>query len=134
MELTSSVRTKPYVSAVLVKSKLDMGYGGFGSSTGSGELDQVIDDKELWDKLVKEKGGSSHLQTMENAVTISRSMSEAVVMKLMRGGAPSEVLLLDEKLPAKLDYKTLKSKAVDSISLNGLSKDDIVDMVTTLLA
>jgi len=132
-------RTHPYESAVLVQPSSDLGgklsFGGGGARRS--EIDALMEDEEAWEQLLEEKG-SDRLHVLKRTITIpssGRLSQEMMISLFMRGGPPAEVLLLDEKLAStnKLSYEELLPKASDVISLQGLSKDDIKDLLTTLL-
>lgn len=117
----SRLRSKPYVAAVLVQA-----------GRSGGVIEELVADTEAWENLVNEKGG--RLQVLKRGGGGQFDMMEM----LMRGGSglASEVLLLDEKLPKAgedLDYEDVAGKAEEVISLQGLSKDDIQDLIKTLL-
>jgi hypothetical protein len=132
-------RTRPYEAAVLVHSSADLGLMGGGSprSSGSAEIDELLKDTEEWERLVTEKGGEERLQVLKRTVGLpkERKYSQELVSVLMKGGPPAEVLLMDEKLPrgGQLVYEDLYKKAAEVISLQGSSKDDIKDLLMTLL-
>lgn len=129
-------RTNPYQAAVLVKSSSDS-IQKLGQQPGrfQTEIDMLLDDKEEWTKLLKEKGGKERLQVMIRNLEQDENTSERDILSLLIRRRPSvEVLMLDEKLPAgSLSYEMLKDKATEIISLQGLSKDDIKDLLMTLL-
>lgn len=124
-------RTTPYQAAVLVKATTQQHAGGRFPT----ELDMLLEDKEEWDKILNEKGGKERLQVMTR--NVQRPNSEPNLLSvLLRYRPPVEVLLLDETLPTAgttLSYDKLKEKATEIISLQGLSKDDIKDLLMTLL-
>jgi hypothetical protein len=136
-------RTRPYEAAVLVHSSANLGMVGGGSprSSGSAEIDELLEDTEEWERLVNEKGGEQRLQVLKRTVGLpkggrfSGGNSQELVQELMKGGPPAEVLLMDEKLPrgGELVYDDLHKQAAEVISLQGSSKDDIKDLLMTLL-
>lgn len=132
--LDAKRRTNPYQAAVLVKSTFNTVSQQPGGRFLS-ELDMLLDDKDEWEKILNDKGGKERLQVMTRNLQQTDNSSERDLLSLLIRRRPSmEVLLLDEKLPAgTLSYEKLKEKATEIISLQGLSKDDIKDLLMTLL-
>lgn len=120
-----TVRTQPYEAAVLVR---------WTTNGGGSEVDELIQDKDEWPKFVKERGGSERLQILRRKS--DDPMHGMMAMLMMGGGGPSpgEVLFLDQKIKkGRLSYETVSDMAKEVVSLQGLNKDEIRDMLQTLL-
>jgi hypothetical protein len=123
--LAAKRRTNPYQAAVLVKSTTTRQHF-------PNELDRLLEDNDEWEKIRNEKGGDKRLQAITR--TSQPTTEKDLVSLFIRHPPPMEVLLLDETLPSgTLSYEKLKEKATEIISLQGLSKDDIKDLLMTLL-
>ncbi|GAX09683.1 hypothetical protein FisN_19Lu163 [Fistulifera solaris] len=125
---TNQRRTTPYQAAVLVQSS--------SSSTlfFPNALDRLLADKEEWEKIRNEKGGDQRLQVITTG-TLPQHHSEQTPDYLRSLRPNAEILLLDETLPSSgvLSYEKLQQQAVEIISLYGLTKDDIQDLLRTVL-
>ena len=112
-------RTKPYEGAVLAVPP-----------HGRGVMDELLED-ESWEAFVKERGGAERLRVVERPAMDGEDMYAL----LMSGGPPAQVLLMDQKIKdRKLMYEKAVGLAKEIISLKGLSKDDVKDMLQTLLS
>lgn len=120
-------RTNPYQAAVLVQATFSQQH------RFPTELDMLLEDRDEWDQILQEKGGARRLQILTRQVPPPES--NLLSLYNMKYRPPIEVLLLDETLPAEkqLSYEKLKEKATEIISLQGLSKDDMKDLLRTLL-
>lgn len=133
--LATKRRTNPYQSAVLVQSTWNQQQQQ--PNPYPSELDMLLEDKDEWERILQEKGGNTRLQIITRNIqpTMNPSSERDLWSLLIRRQPPVEVLLFDETLSTTgtLSYDTLKEKAVEIISLQGLSKDDIKDLLMTLL-
>lgn len=152
-----SRRSHPHQAVVLVETTiLDGERIPYRSSlTSHSELESLWRNKYEWDSLVQEKQGQ--VQLLKRRIDwreLSSSSSKAadagdtdmlyyyyLRMIAGAGGPPAEAIFLDELLPVppttekglQLEYHELVKMASEIISLHGLSKDDILDMLRTLL-
>jgi hypothetical protein len=112
---TSERMTKPYESAVLVHRPV---------SGGDSEMEQFLN--EHWDDLVKTKGSKRLIKMEQNHAA---SSSRFMFMRL-----PSQMLLwFDEVVEPGQKLKFYKDTAKETVLLDGYKKDDMKDMLTTLL-
>ena len=115
-------RTQPYEGAVLAVPPHGRG--------GGGAIDELLHDDD-WEDFVKARGGSERLRLVERPPAAD---DEDMYAMLLSGGPPAQVLLMDQKIKdRKLTYETAAGLAKEIISLKGLSKDDVKDMLQTLL-
>lgn len=118
---TSERMTKPYESAVLVHRD---GSSSRLSHNADSEMDQFLN--EHWNDLVKQKGSNRLSKLVRDD-----SASSARFM-LMR--PPSQMLLwFDTIVEPGLKMKEYKEAAKEIIYLDGYKKDDMKDMLSTLL-
>ena len=104
------------------------------SRDGGDQLSELLNDDEKWSEILQEKGGQKRLKVIKRNLDFGRGMSQDLMMQMLMGRGPSaEVFFLDNDLPDKLDYDELSKNADETISLKGLDKDDIRDMLSTLL-
>jgi hypothetical protein len=110
---------KPYEAAILV----DRG-------SLSTELSQFLTDD--WDSVVSNKGGASRLRRVEQYPTLGGSArSQSFFSSTYQ---PSTILFFNDKAEAKeKDVDLLTSKAVETVSLDGMKRDDIKNMLLALL-
>jgi hypothetical protein len=110
---------KPYEAAILV----DRG-------SLSTELSQFLTDD--WDSVVSNKGGASRLRRVEQYPTLGgSSRSQSFFSSTYQ---PSTILFFNDKAEAKeKDVDLLTSKAVETVSLDGMKRDDIKNMLLALL-
>jgi len=111
--------SKPYQAAVLVER-----------GSGGGEVGGFL--KEEWENVVQEKGASrlKHIQDENGGAAAGR------FSLMMYGGfLPSVLLFFDsmEVMSKTNDISKLTAAAKESISLDGLEKADLKDMLLTLL-
>ena len=109
--------TKPYESAILVHRVAQ-------SSSADSEMEQFLRDD--WEELVKTKGSTRLFKMARDDTTSSARFL------LMR--PPSQMLLWFDRIvePGK-KLKEYKEMAKEIIYLDGYKKDDMKDMVATLL-
>ena len=113
---TSDALTKPYESAVLVHRP---------SLQAESEMEQFL--TEHFDDLVKLKG-SKRLIKME------QDDSYASSSRFMFMRPPSQMMLwFDEVVAPGQTLKAYKDAAKEIVTLDGYKKDDMKDMLTTLL-
>lgn len=112
---TSERMTKPYESAVLVHRPV---------SGGNSEMEQFLD--EHFDELVKSKGSERLIKIeQDHGASSSRFM-------FMR--PPSQMVLwFDRVVEPGQKLKVYKEQAKETVLLDGYRKDDMKDMLTTLL-
>lgn len=118
---TSDRMTKPYESAVLVH--LPKG----SHPRGDTEMDQFLDEDLA--TLVKQKG-SKRIITLEHTDESSRSQS---LFYMMRPRQSQQILWFDTIVSNGQSLKAYKNQAKEIIPLDGYKRDDIKDMITTLL-
>lgn len=116
---TSKRITKPYEAAVLVHRE---------SQASGSEMEQFLD--EHWDDLVK-------LKDAKRLMKIAKDETSSSSYFMFRRPAPQMVLWFDSKATVdkleSLKYKELKELATEIVTLDGYRKDDIKDMISTLL-
>ena len=124
---TQSLR-KPYQSAVLVVPQQQQSQNAVMDS----ELEMVL--REDWDDLVQKLGGSTRLQKISVTVDGDQFINNFWMVR----APPAEVHFLEERLPAvssstRLSKTMIADKAKETITLYGWKRDDIRDMIQTLL-
>ncbi|CAB9510006.1 expressed unknown protein [Seminavis robusta] len=115
----SSLLTRPYESAVLVHRQE--------GADSQSEMAQFLN--EHWEGLVQEKG-SKRLSKLVRSDDSSASSSYGF---MWRRPAPQLILWFDEIVPPNLKLKEYKNVSKEVINLDGYKKDDIKDMLSTLL-
>lgn len=110
------IRSKPYESAVLVLHR-----------KAGGELETFL--AEDWDDLVESKG--ERLRKMKHASKKEEAME--MDMLYFRGGAPAATLHFLEEKSGLTDLESIDELAKESIELDGWKREDIKDMIKTLL-
>jgi hypothetical protein len=117
--------TKPFASAVLVLP----------SSQQDAELKTFLE--EDWDGMVRSRGASRLQQLTRTQQQQQRSRSS--MFSFLVAPPPAELLFLEEPLlmdsAAGLDdyYDTVRSRAKEVVQLDGMKRDDLRDMLATLL-
>ena len=114
---TPSLRT-PYSSAVILVSA---------ASSMESEVETFLRDD--FESLRSAKGGAAKLEKMTIKSSNSNNNDGFWFMRTQ----PAELLFLDEPLKSGLSEKELRQKAKESIVLYGWKREDIKDMIETLL-
>ena len=98
------------------------------SQASGSEMEQFLD--EHWDDLVK-------LKDAKRLMKIAKDETSSSSYFMFRRPAPQMVLWFDSKATVdkleSLKYKELKELATEIVTLDGYRKDDIKDMISTLL-
>jgi hypothetical protein len=113
---------KPYEAAILI----DRG-------SLSTELSQFL--SEDWDSVVSNKGGTSRLRRVEQYPTLGHTGGGSRSQSFFSSSyQPSTILFFNDKAEAKeKDVDLLTTKAVETVSLDGMKRDDIKNMLLALL-
>ena len=114
---TPSLRT-PYSSAVILVSA---------ASSMESEVETFLRDD--FESLRSAKGGAAKLEKMTIKSSNSNNNDGFWFMRTQ----PAELLFLDEPLKSGLSEKELRQRAKESIVLYGWKREDIKDMIETLL-
>ena len=115
-------RLQPYVSAVLVRVQSPYGRGSV--------VDELLQD-ENWESFVqKELGGRLQVLTIDD---VPRSRSMMYQLQQLQQRLSGEVFFLETELPKQLSHETVQKLAKERISLRDLNKDDVKDMLQTLI-
>ena len=121
--------TKPYQAAVL----LDRSFAG-GISSSDGEVAAFL--QEEWSTVVQTKG-AHRLKHLRDENSVARSSGRGGGMSQLLGFVTQPSVLLffhsTTDIQDTTNVKKLMSAAKESISLDGLDKADLKDMLMTLL-
>ena len=112
---TSERMTKPYESAVLVHRPM---------TGGDSEMEQFLN--EHWEDLVKSKGAKRLIKVEQD---VAASASRFMYMR----PPPQMLFWFDEVVAPGQKLKVYKDTAKETVYLDGYKKDDMKDMLTTLL-